>query len=63
MRIIAAIHPRDTTWKILDCLGLPGRGYNQEGKTPGSTAPERQRQSRLQLEAPHLAERGPRLLP
>jgi hypothetical protein len=25
MRIIAAIHPPDTTRKILDCLGLPSR--------------------------------------
>src|SRR5262249_34241196 len=25
MRIIAAIHPPDTTQKILDCLGLPSR--------------------------------------
>jgi len=26
MRILAAIHPPDTTRKILDCLGLPSRG-------------------------------------
>jgi len=25
MRIIAAIHPPNTTRKILDCLGLPSR--------------------------------------
>jgi hypothetical protein len=25
LRIIAAIHPPDTTRKILDCLGLPSR--------------------------------------
>jgi 23S rRNA U2552 (ribose-2'-O)-methylase RlmE/FtsJ len=25
MRIIAAIHPPDTTRKILECLGLPSR--------------------------------------
>jgi hypothetical protein len=37
MRIIAEIHPPDTTREILDCLGLPARAPPQ---APSESAPD-----------------------
>ncbi len=37
MRILAAIHPPETTLKILDCLGLPSRAPPLSAAVPEST--------------------------
>jgi len=36
MRILAAIHPRDTTGAILECVGPPARSAPWLGLGPGS---------------------------